>query len=392
MSGRQQRRAFNLAVTWLFVAAGLRVTILAPEVCPPLTTAAALGSAAAAAGWIADNQGVDGRFLYELDRDTGSASDDYNLVRHAGTTMTLYQVIRYGGPGAGSERFPTAADRALDLMLSQVVTTGEDAAAWGEPGTDLKLGAAALLAVSLLERRAINGDTAHDELLVELGTFMAGQQQPDGSMLDLWDRATGAPNPAVRSRYATGEALWALALLHETFPGEGFDEVAWATLDYLATSRDEVEGLSPRPWPDQWAAYSLEAMGDWGLADHHLAYARELSGQFGVAIRWDSQRSGIGTVTHPPQPRGAGFGTVLEGSSMLQRLAAFEPRLADLAEPLADRVRCGAARLATAQTMTAGGPEAEAGAWFRDGVTRMDDQQHAASAMLWVAPLAGNDR
>lgn len=383
----------NLAVTWLIVAAGLRVTMLVPEVCPPLTTAAALESATAAAGWIADNQGVDGRFLYELDRDAGVTSDSYNLVRHAGTAMALYQVIRYGdGSGAGSDRFLTAADRALDLMLSQVVATGDNAAAWGEPGTDLKLGAAALLAVSLLDRRAITGDTAHDQLLVELGNFMGGQQQPDGSMLDLWDHATGAPNPAMRSRYATGEALWALALLHETFPAEGFDEVAWVTMDYLATSRDEVEGLSPRPWPDQWAAYSLEAMGDWGLADDHLAYARELSGQFGVAIRWDSQRSGIGIITHPPQPRGAGFGTVLEGSSMLQRLAAVEPRLADLAEPLADRVRCGAARLAAAQTMTAGAPVAEAGAWFRDGVTRMDDQQHAASAMLWVAPLAGPDQ
>lgn len=387
MSGR--RRTVTLAATWLIVAAGLRVTMLAPEVCPPLTTAQALGSATAAAGWIADNQSADGRFLYELDRDTGVISDSYNLVRHAGTAMALYQVIRYGAPGAGSDRFLTAADRALDLMLSQVVATGDNAAAWGEPGSDLKLGAAALLAVSLLDRRAITGNTTHDHLLVELGNFMSGQQQPDGSMLDLWDHATGAPDPGVRSRYATGEALWALALLHETFPVEGFDEVAWVTLDYLATSRDEVEGLSPRPWPDQWASYSLEAMGDWGLADHHVAYARELSGQFGVAIRWDSQRSGIGTVTHPPQPRGAGFGTVLEGASMLQRLAAVEPRLADLADPLADRVRCGAARLAVAQTTTAGAPVAEAGAWFRDGVTRMDDQQHAASAMVWVAPLAG---
>ena len=218
---------------------------------------------------------------------------------------------------------------------------------------------------------------------------MAAQQTEDGAMLDLWDVDSGAPNPAIRSRYATGEALWALALLHETFPEDGFDTVAWPTLDYLSTERDAAENLWPRPWPDQWAAYSLEAMGDWGLADHHLAYARSLAAQFAVTVRWDSQRDGVATVTHPPDPRGAGFGTTLEGSSMLQRLATVEPRLADLAEPLAERVTCGASRLAAAQTLPGPGvPATEAGGWFRDGITRMDDQQHAASAMLWAAVLA----
>jgi hypothetical protein len=74
---------------------------------------------------------------------------------------------------------------------------------------------------------------------------------------------------------------------------------------------------------------------------------------------------------------------------MLQRLAATDTRLADLEDPLADRTTCGAARLAAFQTSPGPGvPPTEAGAWFRQGVTRMDDQQHAASALLWAASLA----
>jgi hypothetical protein len=130
-------------------------------------------------------------------------------------------------------------------------------------------------------------------------------------------------------------------------------------------------------------------MGDWGLSEEHVAYARALAAQFGVGVRWASQRTGIATVTHPPEPRGAGFGTTIEGASMLQRLAATDTRLGDLAGPLADRTMCGAARLAAFQTGPAPGvPPTEAGAWFRQGVTRMDDQQHAASALLWAASLA----
>ncbi len=385
MSGR--RKAVVLGVTWVLVGAGLRLTMLAPEVCPPLTADDAVAAAEAAAEWIAVNQRSDGTFLYEWDRDTSAASPSYNIVRHAGTTMALYQAARY--TTGDTDRFLAAADHALAWMLARVVATDDGASGWADGDANVKLGAVALLAISLLERRAVTGDTGHDGLLVELGRFMAGQQTADGAMLDSWDVDTRAPDPDVRSRYATGEALWALALLHETFPEERFDEVAWPTLDYLSTRRDDEEGLWPRPWPDQWAAYSLEAMGDWGLSAEHVAYARALAAQFGVGVRWDSQRAGIATITHPPEPRGAGFGTTIEGASMLQRLAATDARLADVADPLADRTACGAARLAAFQTPPGPGvPPTEAGAWFRQGVTRMDDQQHAASALMWTALIA----
>jgi hypothetical protein len=174
-------------------------------------------------------------------------------------------------------------------------------------------------------------------------------------------------------------------MLHETFPDEGWDEPAWRTLDYLALRRDAEEGLFPRPWPDQWAAYSLAAMSDWHLEPHHVAYARSLAGAFGVQVRWDAQRTGVGTLTHPPAPRGAGFGTVVEGLGSLLTVAETDPRAADLAEPLAERLACGGARLASWQTgaddvLTS--EDLEVGAWFLDDITRVDDQQHAASGIL----------
>lgn len=374
------------ALVWVSVAVGLRTTLLAPEVCPTLTATEAHSAAVAAADWIAGNLGPDGRFLYEYHRVAGRTTSDYNLVRHAGTTMALYQVA-----AADERRFVEPADDALTFMLDRLVDTGEGAA-WATPGTSPKLGAAALLAVSLLERREVTGDSIHDDLLRGLGRFMVGQQRPDGSMLETWDRTTGSPVPEITSQYATGEALWALARLHRIFPNEGWDAPAWRTLDYLATRRDADEELFPRPWPDQWAAYSLEEMGDWGLSADHVTYARELAAQFGVQVRWDSQRHGVATVSHPPAPRGAGFGTVLEGAGMLQRLAAGDGRLEALAEPLAERLLCGAARLrswqvASAEDVVGSQPEREMGAWFAGGVTRMDDQQHAASGLLWAETL-----
>ncbi len=381
---RLATRATSLGIAWLVTAAVLRVTLLAPEVCPQFTAADAHQSAVAAVDWIVTNQLEDGRYLYEYDRETGTATGTYNLVRHAGTTMAAYQLV-----AAGETQYLDGADLATAYMIDRMVPTGDGAAAWAEPGEDLQLGAAALMTLSLLIRRSATGDPQFDEQLYQLGRFMENQQLDDGVMLERWLQATRAPDPSQRSRYATGEALWAFAYLHDTFPGEGWDDAAWRTLDYLSLRRDDEEDVFPNPWPDQWAAYALGQMAGWELRDHHVDYARRLAAQFGVQVRWDAQRSGgIATLTHPPEPRGAGFGTVLEGLGRIGVLAAADDRLADLRPALDARLVCGAARLAAAQVdeseVTGAIPEREIGAWFLNGTTRVDDQQHPASGMLWA--------
>jgi len=388
-----RRRLASLGVAWLVAAAVLRVTMLAPEQCPPFAATDARAAAVAAIDWVAANQRADGRYLYEYQRRTGAASGAYNLVRHAATTMAVYQLV-----AAGETRYLEAADRGLGYMLERMVPTGEGAAGWAEPGDDIQLGAVALLAKALLVRREATGETGYDGELRAVGRFMVGQQQDDGVMLESWLAGSAAADPTRRSRYATGEALWALASLHDVFPGQGWDVAAWRTLDYLSLRRDDEERLFPNPWPDQWAAYSLGQMATWGLADHHIAYARRLAAAFGVQVRWDAQRGGgIASMTHPPEPRGAGFGTVLEGLGSLGILASHDERLSDLDTVLAERLVCGAARLAAAQTggsdTVGDDPLREVGAWFRNDVTRMDDQQHAASGMLLAeAVLAGVER
>src|SRR3546814_1726727 len=91
-----------------------------------------------------------------------------------------------------------------------------------------------------------------------LGTFLLEQQRHDGSMLELHDLGDGRPVPGKTSVFATGEALWGMALLHEAFPELGFEEPALRTLDHLATSRDLDEGIYPRPWPDRSEEHTSE--------------------------------------------------------------------------------------------------------------------------------------
>lgn len=361
----------------------LRLTTAAPERCPELPPAGLEEAAAGAAEWIEAAQFPDGSYVYEYDAQADAFPDDYNAVRHAGVTMSLYQAAALGG----LEWLP-AADRGMAWMEANLIRHG-DWAALRTPRTGrVKLGASSLMLAGLTQRRLATGETERDGLMRELARFLIVMQRPDGAMLNYWLESTGAPDPSVTSRYATGEAFWALAQMHRHFPGEGWDEPARLIADYLALERDAAEGIDFPPWADQWAAYGLAEMADWPLAEHHAAYARSLAERFGFLVRVESQRTGgeLNARLHGVESRAAGLGTWVEGLTSLWRLARADERLADLEPKIAERAICGAALLAARQTTDAGAGDAERaelvrGAWFRDGVTRMDDQQHALSGL-----------
>ena len=107
-------------------------------------------------------------------------------------------------------------------------------------------------------RREATGDRRYDTLLRRLGRFLVAQTEPSGAVLASYDPIRDRPVPGEYSKYYTGEAYWALARLHLTFPGEGWGKVADRIGAYLATKRDDVEDHFP-PIEDHWAAYGLSS-------------------------------------------------------------------------------------------------------------------------------------
>jgi hypothetical protein len=385
---RAGARIASAAALWVGSFAGLRLSVLAPEDCPAVPGVELEASAVAAGGWIERAQGDDGRYVYEYDRDTDRVAPGYNIVRHAGVTMSLYQLARAGHPEAVA-----AADAALAMMLDNLVPAG-DGLAFVESETSARLGASALMAAALAQRRDATGDDRYDDELRAVGRFLVGQITTGGQMLDVYDLQADAPITGRTSRYSTGEAAWALAQLHNLFPDEGWDAPARSILDYLATARDEVEGLDFPPWADQWAAYTLAELAPSGLDGHHVRYARSLSERFGMLVRAESQKDGWPLPFIDTRARGAGLGVWVEGLGALAGAADRDERLADLRPALAARVACGAALLVERQpdrrdAASWGAPSLVEGAWFRYNVTRMDDQQHAMSGLLVAAGELG---
>jgi len=388
-AGRVWRAGLTLA---LLIAVAVAV-VAPPERCPSVTTPELRSSAQAAVGWFIRNQAGDGTWLYLYDAEEDSTPPEYNAVRHAGVTMGLYQAAAAGLPGA----LPSA-DRGTEWALDRLVHRDRWAAlAWSG---EIDTGASALLAAGLVIRREATGEERYDDVLRQLGRFLIGQSEPSGAVLASYDPANGTPVAGEYSKYFTGEAYWALARLHRIFPTEGWGRAADRVGAYLAASRDETEGYWP-PIPDHWAAYGMAETVGFPDRDHpplteaELDYARRQAELFGATVRWISQRFGPwgGLVRGGDVPRGGGYGVIGEALTGWWLAARDEPRLADLREPIAERATCIAGLAVDAQSdpgdaATAARPGRVEGAWFRDGETRMDDQQHALAALLRTIPIA----
>jgi len=374
----RRRLAIHLSIL-IVVLAVVRIAVVPAEVCPPATAADARRSIDAATAWLVRNVQPDGRYLYGYHRDTGTVDPGYNEVRHAAIVMVLYQAYL----ATGESDLLTAADAGLDRALGRLFDHG-DWIAWS-PGETTSGGNALLLSGLVFRRQAV-ADPSHDELMRGIGRFLLAMQLPDGSIASDW-RGGPVGNYA---QYSTGEAAWALALLDQVFPGEGWAEAAARTVDYMAEDRDRAEGRFSR-LPDHWAAHALADLRPDLLTDSRVAYARQLAGYFSIRMRFESQRLGTGINLwvrwYPGTP--AGYGTAGEGMGALRRLAS-DPRLEDLAAGMDDRISCAAGIMVDRQVKPG---EAirdaglEDGAWFYRGYSQMDDQQHTITSLLEALPV-----
>ena len=107
-----------------------------------------------------------------------------HIVRHAGVTMSLYQLAAATGD---LSVLPTA-DRGMQYMIDNLYRHADWVAFVVEPGP-VQLGASALMLDGLMQRRLATGETRYDDLSRQVARGLLALQQPDGSFLNFWDVA-----------------------------------------------------------------------------------------------------------------------------------------------------------------------------------------------------------
>lgn len=353
------------------VLAGARVGAAPAEDCPEVTIGEARASVESAVAWFAANQDPDGSWAYLVD-DAGSDLGGYNAVRHAGVLLSLEQASAAGVDGAG-----VVADRGWGWAERHLVDAGPGRAL-ALPDEDPPTGATALLVRAALEA---GPDGRDDELLDDLGRFLLGQVLPSGAVSARFSLADGEAIPEARDRFFTGETLWALVGLAERFPADDELGAAAERVGAYVPTADQAEDRFP-PSSDHWASYAYGDLGD-RMTPLQVAHARRLVGIVGVQVRGEATRwrGGLQRVVRGGPAVGSGLGTLGEAGGGLRRALGDEPAT----DGLDERLRCVAGMLVARQA--SGNEPAVAGAWFTRGRTRMDDQQHAISALLAAEPV-----
>jgi len=205
-----------------------------------------------AADYLAGSVRADGRYCYVYLPIQDRCGHDYNLLRHAGTTYSLYQVHRE----APNERRLRAAERAMDWLRAQV-RLAEGRGAFLLEGDKAKLGGAALALIALVEREKALGDGRDRPLMRQLAQFLMSQQREDGYFHSYFAWKPGVRLPEHKSIYYPGEALLALIRLHQIQPEASLLEAAVRGAHYLVHDRWTWAGAELYVPPDAWLAQAL---------------------------------------------------------------------------------------------------------------------------------------
>jgi hypothetical protein len=230
-----------------------RVSGGAPEA--PLPTPVEIDHAIAlSAGYLERACGPDGKFVYEIDINTGKRSASYNIVRHAGAIYALAMLNR----STPDRKAVDAMVRAVKFMRQNYVGPGVRPGrlvVWSEPTShrsDAELGATGLGLVALTEVRKVAPKAVPLKELQALGSFALFLQKEDGSFVQMYRPETG-PVEQFHSPYYPGEAALGFIALYEADHSHEWLTAAGKALSYLAKSLPSTfDGKL-----DQWALIAI---------------------------------------------------------------------------------------------------------------------------------------
>ena len=396
----RHRRALLIWSIGLLVLGGTARAIALPQVCGSTTQNARDTAVLRAISWLSVNQNSDGTFLYRYDAEQDADLGGYNWVRHAGTILALEQAR-----GQGFDVAMTSSEAAIEAAFKHVIRTrAEDAEVAGliDAGS-ISTGGTALFALALMERRDATGSVEFDEDIHAMLRFLESslKARDDGSMVVRAEaNLDGQFTTDAVGLFATSQTLFALARAERLFAGEQWGDHAHQILKYLSTFKADEEGFVP-DMSDHWAAYAMAEMTQWTtpivFTDIELAWARKQMGVASIMVRYESQISGSGVnqMLRGHTAIGAAAGTHGEALAGWTRLALENDDFTGSVRALNERLSCNNSLLIKRQvsqneSQTYLHPSRVVGAWLSGGVTQVDDQQHAMSALLQANNV--NDR
>ncbi|HYI44835.1 MAG TPA: hypothetical protein VE174_05145 [Actinomycetota bacterium] len=217
-------------------------------------------SAVSGGEYLLRHQFDNGEFGYTYKPWSNTYDDDYNLLRHAGTTYALLELYR----ATRDERFRRGGENGIEALLRYArPPRADDPKASFEaivgPEGAAKVGGAGLAILALTEYEKATGDARWQERALNLAGFLLHQLELSGHFVSKYFYEEEGDN--LDSIYYPGEAILALCRLYRLRPDQRLLEAATRAARWLITVRDR-KVVTDRLPHDHWLLMGLNELVD----------------------------------------------------------------------------------------------------------------------------------
>jgi AMMECR1 domain-containing protein len=343
-----------------------------------------LAAARAGGDYLVRVQKPDGSFHYYYDAvEDRFDSRAYNIVRHAGTAFSLFDLYR----ATRDTRYLDAARRAVNYLKTRFRPAHADDAVYVlDNDGKAKLGANGLALLALTRQMELDPKSADRGSAVKLANLILLMQRKDGSF-ESYYRIRGDEPRGSASLYYPGEAIFGLVQLFRLNHDRRLFDSARHGAEYLIESERRMASLPP----DAWSMQALEALFEVDRAPQYARHAIALAEAM-IAAQYTEQETPVyAGGFRPGLPRATPAASRAEGLVAAYRLARStkDPRASEIAAALKSSARFQLSQQFDRNNsfFLPGPGRAEGG--FRQGVTamriRIDFVQHNICSLLGVA-------
>lgn len=362
---------------------------------PEISPAALLAAARLGGDYLVRHLRADGEFDYRYQAKWDEVDSGYNLLRHAGTAYSLFELYAE----TGDERYLAAGSRALEWLEQHFREPKPEHAETGflsvmSHDEEAKLGGAALATLAMLRYQQATGDERWLPTMRRLALFMRFMQDDEGQFESKYFYGPPDPEPFV-SIYYPGEAVLALARLSRVDPEGPWLETSMDGAGWLMGVRDLGKTMDQLPH-DHWLLMGLEELYD--LSDEGRTFYLHGRRIAAGILRAQRERAHypdwVGTYYTPP--RSTPTATRSEALVAMTRMAR---RTGDDDRPYLEALRRAAGfqlrtQLAEESLLYLPRPDLARGGFRRDldnWEVRIDYVQHNLSALLGLRALLLSD-
>jgi hypothetical protein len=345
----------------------------------------ALITAARAGGdYLLRTQRPDGSFTYVYDPlENRSTSRAYNIVRHAGTAFSLFDLYAT----THDHRYLEAGRQATTFLKTRFQPAqGHNAYYVLDNDGKAKLGANGLGLLALTRQAELDPRSADRSNAKRLANMIVAMQNQDGSFESYYPLRGDDPAGSV-SLYYPGEAILGLVSLFKLTGDQQLLESARKGADNVIDSQRRAAELPP----DAWLMQALDALYQLGREQRYLDHSIALAEAMMVVQYPDDAPPGYAGGFGPGIPRTTPAAARSEGLLAAYRLARSvgDPRASAIKSSLHRSARFQLSQQFNADNSFFLVDPAKALGGFRGGPTSMDIRidfvQHNISSLLGVA-------